>query len=102
MAKPRPLHFQLPVGEHHPALLRAVPADLAAGLARACVAPATSSALNVRIVSMVLTPDRADDLIDGDSGLGDQFDQRQQQLPVGFGELLDGWQPRLFSSRLTM
>ena len=36
VAQPRPLHFQLPVGERHPPHQRAVPDDIPVGLAEAC------------------------------------------------------------------
>src|SRR4051812_15848090 len=55
MTKPRPLHFQLAVGERHLTILRTVPADIPLIFPGVC-SPATCSALSVRIVSMVLRP----------------------------------------------
>src|SRR5262249_23282370 len=79
----------LPVGEHYPAALRSVPKDVAAGLARRARASHFGGAQCQDRLDR-LPADEADDLVDGDSGIGDQLDQRQQQLPVGLGELLDG------------
>lgn len=88
VTKPRALQFHLPVGEHHPPLLGAVPADLSASLARR---PRSGDLLGAQQQNGLdgLPAHGTIDLIDRHSGLGDQFDQRKQQLPVGLGELLD-------------
>ena len=52
-------------------------------------APATSSALSIRIVSIALRP--IEPMTSSTAILlRDELDQRQQQLSVGFCELLDG------------
>src|SRR3954454_13483931 len=88
MTKPRPLHFQLAVGERHPTILRTVPADIPTDLSRRLLPGHVLGAQRQNCFDG-LAPDRADDLINGDSGLTYQFEQRQQQLPVSLCELLD-------------
>jgi hypothetical protein len=88
MTKPRPLHFQLAVGERDPTILRTVPADIPTDLSRR-LPPGDVLGAQRQDCLDSLAPNRADDLINGDSGLTYQFQQRQQLLPVSLSELLD-------------
>ena len=94
VAKARTLHLDLPVGESYATGLRPVPTDVTAELAGGRRA---GNLLGGQSQDGLygLAADGLDHLIHGDSGLGDEFDQREQDLPVGLGELLDAFRRRL-------
>lgn len=83
-----PLDLQLPVRQRHTAFLRSMPTNLPAGLAGRTHAGHLLGAQHEDGFDG-LSADGLNDVIDGDPGLGDQFQQRQQQLPVGFGEVFE-------------
>src|SRR5437868_6046426 len=86
VTKSRTFYRELPVRQADAPLLRSVPPNVAATLARRA---RPSNLLSTQIQDRFdrLPTDAVDHFINGHPGLGDQFHQRQQNLSVRFREL---------------
>ena len=88
MSQARPFHFHFPIRQLHPAGLRSVVADLAAGFAGGARAGHLFSTQHQDLLQGLMS-DLMDHGLHHLAGVLDQVQEGQQDLPVGLAELLD-------------
>lgn len=86
MPQPQPFDAQLAVGQQDAAQLRAMPPKLATGFAR-CRRAGRLPRAKFEDGFDGLAAELSDERVDGEPGVGDEFDEGQKELAIGLGEL---------------